>query len=184
MSVTQTPYPGAPAYAPEMALIAVSDIINFTRLAKTCEPRILGDLMGFMAEHHVSHLEKSSGEIIKFMGDACLMVFPAEDADTGINLLADMRDDFCTKVRNAFGVAYLGQNVFIHKGEIYRITMPHDGRPDIFGLDVNTAFLLGQGVRSPAGGEVILSPQAFRSLSPASRKRFHKYTPPVCYRGE
>jgi class 3 adenylate cyclase len=184
MSVTQTPYPGAPAYAPEPALIAVSDIINYTRLAKTCEPHVLGDLMRFMAEHHVSHLENSSGEIIKFIGDACLMVFPAEDADAGINLLADMRGDFVDTVRKAFGAAYLGQNVSVHVGEIYRIEMPHDHRPDIFGLDVNTAFLLGQGAKSPSGGEILLTPQAFRSLAPASRKRFHKYTPPVFYRGE
>jgi hypothetical protein len=30
----------------------------------------------------------------------------------------------------------------------------------------------------------VISPQAFRKLSPATRKSFHKYTPPVVYVAE
>ncbi len=174
------------SYPSEKALIAVSDVLAFTRLAGSATPDELGRFLSFLANHHSRWLEGSSGEIIKFIGDACLMVFPADDADKGINILKEMRESFVVETRRQFDHSWLGMTVQAHVGLIYRVAMPPEMRSDIFGIDVNTAFRLGAeggNYARPKGGEIILSPQAFRSLEPASRKAFRKYTPPMYYRG-
>jgi len=52
---------------------------------------------------------------------------------------------------------------------------------DVIGETVNVAAGLGRGEHR---GQLVVSAQAFRKLSPATRKRFHRHTPPVVYLGK
>ena len=53
--------------------------------------------------------------------------------------------------------------------------------PDVFGPTVNNAAMVD---RRQQRGRFVMTPQAFRSLKPDTRKRFHKHTPPVVYLAE
>ncbi|MBU0934792.1 MAG: hypothetical protein KKC64_04185, partial [Spirochaetes bacterium] len=53
--------------------------------------------------------------------------------------------------------------------------------PDIIGETVNIAATMGSGGQNSHRNRLILSPEAFRSLGPELRKKFHKFTEPIVY---
>lgn len=121
------------------------------------------------------HIRTAGGQIVKLMGDAGLVVFPADKAEAVIFALAALAQEGRACARG-FGLdVYL--NVNVHFGPVLAGTFgpPGDGRFDVIGKTVNIAARLGR-------RGITLSPQAFRCLSPEGRQRFEKVAPPVTYR--
>ena len=119
-------------------------------------------------------MRAAGGRVVKFIGDAGLLVFPAEHVDAGVLALFDLKqrvDEFmvgrgwpCRLMAKAhFGTVAAG--AFGARG---------DKRYDVLGKTVNTTARL-----ESAG--IALSADAFRQLSPETRKRFKKHTPPIAY---
>lgn len=121
------------------------------------------------------HLKPAGGRIVKFMGDAGLVVFPKESAEEAIFALADFARKARELARGAGLDAYL--NVNVHAGPVVSGSFGPAGqeRFDVIGKTVNVAARLGR-------RGVTLSAQAFRCLSPEGRARFSKHAPPVTYR--
>jgi class 3 adenylate cyclase len=136
------------------------------------------DLINGLAQATIDSLEGSDAFIVKFIGDAALIVFPGEKADDGMNALLNLKADLETHL----GSAGLQTRVkfTIHFGSA--AIGPFGKEPyetiDVFGDNVNQASLLG---RTSAKSTFIVSPEAFRKLRPETRKRFRRYTPPVVY---
>jgi class 3 adenylate cyclase len=113
------------------------------------------------------------GLVIKFMGDAALVIFPEDLADAGIMALLALKsagDGWLQEHR-------LGDSLQInaHFGEVTLGRMGRAARLDVIGETVAIAATLG-------AREFGLSQQAFRRLSPEHRKLFQRYTPPTQYR--
>jgi adenylate cyclase len=62
------------------AVLWSSDLMGFTRLADTVEPKRLMGLLNDYAEQLVSAVEEHGGDVLKFMGDGILALFRGDDA--------------------------------------------------------------------------------------------------------
>jgi len=114
------------------------------------------------------------GQIIKYIGDAVFVAFPAEAADEGVRALLVLREQLIAR----FAPRGIGVTVTVHVGEVVVARMKPFATVDIFGEAVNIAFTMD---RRANRGRLVISPQAFRRLSPQMRTRFHRYTPPIAY---
>lgn len=115
----------------------------------------------------------AGGFVIKFMGDAALIVFADELVDAGIMTLLELK----STVDNWLVSRHLGESLVVnaHVGEVTLGRMGRAGHLDIVGETVHIAATLG-------ARNFGLSQQAFRRLSPEHRKQFQRYTPPIHYR--
>ena len=120
-------------------------------------------------------LEPAGGRLVKFMGDAGLVVFPKECIEAGVLALCDLASE-ARRAAHDFGLdTYL--NVNVHVGPVIAGTFGPPGSEcyDVLGKTVNIAARLGR-------RGITLSSQAYRCLGDDVRGRFEKLQPPANYR--
>jgi class 3 adenylate cyclase len=161
-------------------LISFMDIQGFTKITEK-----IGDslaVFGILDEWSrlaADGIKKGGGFPVKFIGDACMAVYPGDGADDGIRSLLSVKTEteryfvergFPTRLR-----------VTCHFGEVAIGRFGPERAIDIHGDAVNVAATLE---RNDRRARMIISPQAFRKLGPETRKLFHKFTPPIVYVAE
>nr|WP_245339468.1 adenylate/guanylate cyclase domain-containing protein [Rhizobium sp. CIAT894] len=134
------------------AAILLADLRNFTALTEVYQP---GEIVEFLNEHFElidRHVEENSGEILKFMGDSVLAIFPtnAEDPQKACkaalasaqNLLK--ANDALNWERTLNGGPDIGIDVVLHLGEVFYGNVGAHGRLDftVIGRAVNEASRL------------------------------------------
>ena len=73
-------------------LIAFMDIAGFAALSREMEnPLDVFDLLNGWAGIVIAEVEKAGGCVVKFIGDACLVVFAEDDVDTGVQALLSLK---------------------------------------------------------------------------------------------
>jgi adenylate cyclase len=154
------------------ALVALCDCSRFMQQARGRPSAQLFAELNELYTLTEDAVAAAGGLVVKFMGDAALVVFPEDLADQGIMALLDLK----TTVDRWLRSRPLGNSLYVdvHFGEVTLGRMGRAGRLDVIGETVNIAAKLG----SRGFG---LSQQAFRCLSPEHRKLFHRFTPPVLY---
>lgn len=157
-------------------LIVVFDLTDFTKFARSSPSAEVFAKMAEFDEMAADFVRENHGLVIKFIGDAGLCVFPAALSSQAICAMVEFKTRAdAWLARNIAGSSRLAINC--HFG---RVTVgPTPGfnghkQLDVMGEAVNHCFTMGD-------RGFILSPQAFRSLTPEARKHFHKYTPPIVY---
>ena len=160
-------------------LIAFMDIQGLRAIADVLsDPVDLFNLLNSWAKMIIKSIDTTTGRILKFIGDECLVIFPEADVDTGIRTLLSIKD----QVEKYFKEKGFTNTMRItaHYGEVAigQLGTGSSQRIDIIGESVNVAATLGRGEHR---GQLIISPQAFRKLSTTTRRLFHKYTPPIVY---
>jgi class 3 adenylate cyclase len=155
-------------------LIAFADLTRFFVQSQRVTDAELADTLDAFYERVGAVVHKGGGRVVKFMGDAALIVFPEEGVDAGVETLLRLKEeiddlmddrgwDCRLLVKAHFGTAVAGPFGGIGaKGY------------DVLGKAVNTTATL------EATG-VTLSVSAFRKLGPDLRRRFRKHTPPITY---
>jgi class 3 adenylate cyclase len=157
------------------ALVALADQARFAQNTRgRPSAAVFADLNDFYRLVETA-VEASGGLVIKFMGDAALIVFPEALAGDGIMALLRLKGDADAWFR-ARGIDSV-LHVNAHFGEVTMGKMGSIDRLDIIGETVNICATL------PHRG-FTLSPQAFRCLRPDDRRLFHRFTPPVTYHPE
>jgi len=146
-----------------------------TRFRQTARGRPSAQLFADLHELYLlieDAIEPAGGTVVKFLGDAALVVFPEDLADQGILALLDLK----ATVDRWLQDRPLGNSlqVNVHFGEVTLGRMGRAGQFDVIGETVNIAATLG-------AREFGLSQQAFRCLTPEHRQLFHRFTPPVLY---
>ena len=155
-------------------LIAFVDLTRFFAQSQRLGDAELADTLDAFYECVSARVEKSGGRVVKFLGDAALVVFPEDAADRGVEALLQLKDavdelmssrrwDCRLTVKAHFGTTVAGP--FGAAGA---------KRFDVIGKAVNTTATL-------EGAGVTLSVSAFRRLGPQMRRRFRKHTPPITY---
>jgi len=155
-------------------LIAFVDLTRFSVQSQRATDVELADTLDAFYECVALPVEKAGGRVVKYLGDAALLVFPADAVDRGVEALLRLKDavdelmerrrwDCRLTVKAHFGAAVAGP--FGAAGA---------KRFDVIGKAVNTAATL-------EGAGVTLSVPAFRKLGPELRRRFRKHTPPIAY---
>ena len=155
-------------------LVAFADLTRFHPQSQRVNDTDLADTLDAFYECVTVPVEKAGGRVVKFIGDAALVVFPEEAVDRGVEALLAVKEavdelmerrrwDSRLTVKVHFGTAVAGPFGVVGAK-----------RFDVIGKAVNTAAAL-------EGAGVTLSVTAFRKLSPEVRRRFRKHTPPVTY---
>jgi adenylate cyclase len=154
------------------ALVAMCDCSRFMQSSKgRSSAELFADLNDFYLLTEDA-IQAAGGLVVKFMGDAALVVFPEELADQGIMALLELKASVDRWIQHrAIGNSL---HVNVHFGEVTLGKMGRAGNLDMIGETVAIAATLG----SRSFG---LSQQAFRQLTPEHRQRFQKFTPPVMY---
>jgi class 3 adenylate cyclase len=162
-------------------LIAVYDLENFVHIsAKLALP----DLFGFMNGIQIITVETlfpHHPPVIKNMGDANLMIFDAGNADAVIRDLLKLKEKIESFIKNK---GFHSRASFsAHCGEIAIGAFGQEPflGPDAFGEPISVAFVMNG---KPFKGRFNISTQLFRKLESATRKLFHKFTPPITYLAE
>ena len=155
-------------------LIAFTDLAGFGRAIRGLNERTLFETMSDYFEYLGEAIEKEGGRLINCMGDAALVLFPESCADAGVKALWRLRRDG-DKWLSEHGLK-CGHNIKVHFGRV--ITGPIGAKGskcfDVYGQAVNVAATL-----QSLG--LALTAQAFRKLSPQTRKLFKKHTPAITY---
>ena len=155
-------------------LIGFYDLKGYVRQAEASAPLELLELISGYFALTGKLIDESGGRLIKTLGDAGLVAFPAALADAGVRTLQRVRSEGCD------WLAARGWRsravVKLHLGPVAlgRVGSPGEEIIDVCGKAVNVAASL------PSTG-LALSPAAFRSLEPQTRQLFKKHTPPITY---
>ncbi|MBI3724486.1 adenylate/guanylate cyclase domain-containing protein [bacterium] len=162
------------ARKPVSLLVAFTDLTHFqVECARTGDEK-LAAIMDDYYERVSARVERAGGRVVKFMGDAALIVFSREDADAGTVALIELKEEIDAHMEKLRWQSRL--IVKAHVGEV--VAGPYgakgEKRFDLLGREVNVAATL-------LSRSFAISVDAFRKLSPETRKRFKKHTPPVTY---
>jgi adenylate cyclase len=74
------------------AVIMICDLRDFTRISDLWPRDDVIELLNGYFDALAEPIEKHGGEILKFMGDGLLAIFPLNNADAGPNLIAAIRE--------------------------------------------------------------------------------------------
>lgn len=155
-------------------LVGFYDLRGYMRYAESAEPRPLLDLMTGYFACTGKIVADAGGRLIKTLGDAGLVAFPADHVDTAVEAVRTLRTT---------GRDWLGERGFktdivvkLHIGPVAvgRVGTPGEEIIDVYGRTVNIAASL------PSTG-LAVTPAVFRSLHADTRKLFKKHTPPITY---
>jgi adenylate cyclase len=168
--------PTIPTKSPRRArlLIAFCDIDGFTGIAR----RLGDDLAVFeLMDGFVKCAESTllpSGLIVKWIGDEFLYV--SERADEGLRALLEAK----AALESYLAVSGCGGTLRLqaHVGEAVIGNIGSTGLLDVYGDSVNRAATF---CRERRAGSVVISPEAFRALSPETRRLFRRQTPQILY---
>jgi adenylate cyclase len=131
------------------AAIMICDLRDFTRISENWPRDDVIDLLNGYFDAMSEPIEKHGGEILKFIGDGMLAIFPLDQPDACLNLLravaegqqamAMLNEDHVAKGRDP-----LGYGVGIHVGDVMYGNIGSRKRLDftVIGPAVNTAARL------------------------------------------
>ncbi len=158
-------------------LVGFTDLREFLSLAKELETsRKLFEFLDDLAGRMSAVVENSGGRILKFIGDASLVVFSGEDADVGVRSLLKLKEVADSFIADKGFPSRL--KVSAHYGEATIGPFGPEARLDILGETVNRAAMVERG---PHRSEFAITPEVFRRLKPETRTLFREFTPPVVY---
>jgi class 3 adenylate cyclase len=157
-------------------LIGFYDLAGYMRHAEKTQPHeLLAAMAGYFALTG-RIVSEAGGRLIKTLGDAGLVAFPAEAVDDGVQAMRSVQSAGSEWL---MGHAYKTKIVAkLHLGPVAigRVGSPGEEIIDVYGKTVNVAAAL------PSAG-LAMTPAVFRSLAAESRKLFRKHTPPISYIG-
>lgn len=171
-SLRVSPLPGRLAECE--LLIAFADLTAYTVTTRRLSARDAAAFVDELYERSHALIEPAGGRLVKFIGDAALVVFPPERAEAGVLALLNYKRELDAWLE---AIGYPGRlMVKAHFGSVVagEFGPAHARRYDLIGDAVNlTARLESHGFAMTA--------QAFRVLGSEARKHFKKHTPPITY---
>jgi adenylate cyclase len=166
---------GSEPRAARELLVVFVDLSTYTQDARrTADDLRLADIVDAYYERVSAAVRAAGGNVVKFMGDGALLVFPTERADAAVTALLELTVSIGRWLEGERWESRLV--VKAHAGTVIAGGFGGSGDKsfDVIGDAVNVAARLQ--TRAFA-----LSADAFRLLSPEARKRFKKHTPPITY---
>jgi len=155
-------------------LIAFADLTRFLAICQRTDDAEIARTLDAFYEHVGSAVASAGGTLVKFIGDAALIVFTEDKVDQGVRMLLDLKHDVDRFMTSSGWDSRL--HIKVNFGPVIAGSFGAAGakRFDVIGRAVNIAATLDS-------TGISLSVAAFRKLSPAMRTHFKKHTPPIVY---
>lgn len=120
------------------------------------------------------HLLRGGGQIIKFMGDSCLAVYPEDAAVDAVEAAQSLRRAYI-EYRDGYGFKIGDLRIALHIGQAVVGEFGPFRNHDIIGRAVDTTFRMLQNVG------ITISESLYRSLPSDRRTPWRKRTAPTTY---
>jgi len=164
-----------PHFTSSRLVIFVGDLGGF---ALACRERSDAEVARFLDRYYAmadAVLSEAGGRVVKFMGDAVLATFPAEEAAAAVHAAVTL--DVSTERLAREHAMPVTTGVNLHLGTVVEAELGRGAsrRPDVVGRAVNQAFLLG------GGPGIRISEPVYRSLPSGERSPWTKRRPPAVY---
>jgi len=155
-------------------VVSFFDLSRFGRFVRTLSPTDGFEFVSAYYEVVGDIVERDGGVIIKFIGDAGLVVYPGDNADQAVLHLRELKDKGDEWLQS-YG-ADCRHIIKAHIGPVMcgPVGTKREKRFDVFGEAVMTAAVL-------KSNGFAITPQLFRKLSTDARKLLKKHTPPITY---
>jgi adenylate cyclase len=126
-------------------VLAVIDLASFTRTAQTMSDRAIFDMLSEFYELAGTTIEAEGGKVVKFMGDAALIVFAGDNPDRAVQKLRLLKN-----AMENWLAAYDPELKLLIKAHLGRVVCGplgtvSDKRFDVIGHAVNDLFLMQRG---------------------------------------
>lgn len=164
------------SFVPTKRIIVLIDLAGCTKAFQSNDD---AKMAAFLQDYYVACekvLTEGGGTIIKFMGDACLAVFPADQARSSVEAVIKLQS-----VVNALAAqrisdrVTLGANMHLATAIDAEFGAGANKRRDVIGRGVNQTFLLGRGTG------IRISEPLYRALPSGARSPWTKHKPPAVY---
>jgi len=155
-------------------LISFIGLSRYARMARERDNREMAELLNNFYCRIYSAITDAGGRVVKFMGDAALIVFREKRVDVGMTCLLSLKEDTDAWLESrGFGSRLA---VKVHFGDVVAGPLgPSDGAHfDVIGHGANIAATLGS-------RGFTISPQVFRKLRPELRRWFKKHSETAVY---
>lgn len=152
--------------------VALFDLTHFSTYYKNNSPNQILHVLNEFSALAIEIIENHGGQIIKFSNDSGLAAFPSDKTDDGVNALMKLKTKTDQWANQKVPGSRLAVNAHVGPAAIGRLK---NNSLEMVGEAVATVYSMGK-------KQFLLSPQAFRKLSPETRKAFRKFTPPIVYR--
>ena len=162
-----------PARTSPLQLEVLVALCDWNGFARYCQGRTSADIFAELNAFYLrtdQTVEAAGGLVIKFMGDAVLVVFPRELAGQGILTLVDYKKTTDAHFRE--GQIACTFHVNCHFGEVTMGKMGHIERLDVIGDTVNRLAAMPCKTFG-------LTREAFAQLSAEQQRIFQPYAPPL-----
>jgi adenylate cyclase len=153
-------------------LIAFADLTRFSAQSLRVTDEVLADTVDAHYQRVAARVERADGKVVKFIGDAALVVFAPDAVDAGVGALLDLKQEVDAWFESLGWECRM--SIKVHFGAAIAGPFGTAATFDVIGKAVNTTAMLDS-------TGVALSADAFRKLSPDLRKRFKKHTPTITY---
>lgn len=158
------------------ALVCFTDIAGFARTAKSIPSEEMVQLLKSVCSIIARCIGKTNGQVVKYIGDASLLVFPERDIDENVRELLRLKHEIEDYFRSNY--PSLSITFSAHLGEITIAQLEPFDTLDILGDTVSTASLLG---KIPHRGGFVISHQVFERLDEKTQGEFRQHAPPAVY---
>jgi adenylate cyclase len=159
------------------ALVSI-DMAGFTRLVMRHDAVAIATMLERYYAAMTEIVERKGGRIVKFLGDGCFAVFPADRCIDAIDA-AELALQYVPGEPDAPSSALrTGANVHVAQVACGEIGPAPHRRWDVFGAGVNHLFRMG------GGSGLRISEPAYRQLPNDRRSAWRKDDPPAIYHFE
>lgn len=165
----------SPKFIPAKRIIVLIDLAGCAKAFQT-----EGDekMAAFLQDYYAAcerTISGRGGDVIKFMGDACLAVFQTDQAKSAVDAVLELQSSTAALAKQYQVPLALGANLHLASAIEAEFGIASSKRRDILGRGVNQTFLLGRG----AG--IRISEPVYRALPSSARSRWNKHKPPAVY---
>ena len=158
------------------AILLTTDILRSVRVAEQLKQND-ESFIAFLDDyyHLCSKMIKGhGGDLIKYMGDATLSIFPSDDPVAPIDAIQQIRADF-PSICDAFRISRTDIKAALHIGDVVVGELGPEGYRDVLGSAVNTLFQI------EGKGNVTISETLYRKLPSDQRTPWRKQSAPTVY---
>ena len=158
----------------KLVLLSV-DLAGYTRATTALDAVSVARFVDAWYRQCAGVIRKRGGRVVKFMGDACLAVFPHDAALAAVDAAAELADAVPALAASHGVPVRLGGNVHLAIVAEGEFGPDDDRRYDVLGSGVNHLFLMG------GGAGLRISEPVYRQLPNERRGAWQRHKPPATY---